>query len=774
MRVTTVGVIGAGAMGSGIAALAASAGCRVTLLDVPGDADPSARGRSAPAQRGLERAAKAKPAAFMAGSDAARVRTGNTDDHLDWLADCDWIVEAIIEQPAPKQALFARLEALVKPTAIIASNTSGIPMAVLLEGRSAAFRRRFLGTHFFNPVRYMHLLELIPTAETDPAVLAAMREFAERTLGKGTVVAKDVPGFIANRLGVFGMVATMRGMERHGLTIDEVDGLTGALIGRARTASFRTSDLSGLDVMAHVTAGIGAATGEDFALPAWVHEALVGAGKLGDKTGGGFYTKTPQGTLTFDWRTRSYVPQQRLEGGEIGALIKLPVAQRLAAARQLPGAHGDFLRAHLVEVAHYTLQRAAELAHDIPAIDRAMEWGYGFEAGPFRVIDALGVAWLRGEFAARGLAEPPLLTQLLTAGGTSFHRDGEVFGFDGAFHAVAPVPGRLSLAGLAAAGKVLADNGVSRLVDLGDGVACFEFRSKMNSLGQGVLEGLTAALETVDRLGYHGMVIGNEDPRAFSVGADLAAVAFGVSAGMWDELAESCKQFQDTVQAVRRAPFPVVAAPAGMVLGGGCEFSMHADAVQAHAETYMGLVEAGVGLLPGGGGTMELLFRFSTALAPYDDVDAFAAVARAFKLIAFATTSTSAAEARALGLLRETDGISMNRDRHLADAKARVLALAPGYLPPLPRTIRALGREGLGNLHYALWAAQEAGQASAHDVRVGRAIAAVLCGGDGAPRLVTEQDILDLEREHFLSLLGTAETQARIAHTLKTGKPLRN
>lgn len=774
MRVTTVGVIGAGAMGSGIAALAASAGCRVTLLDIPGDADPAAPGRSAPAQRGVEKAAKAKPAAFMDAAAARRVRTGNTEDHLHLLADCDWIVEAIIEQPAPKQALFARLEALVKPSAIIASNTSGIPMAVLLEGRSAAFRRRFLGTHFFNPVRHMHLLELIPTAETDPAVLAAMRAFAERTLGKGTVVAKDVPGFIANRLGVYGMVATMRGMERHGLTIDEVDGLTGALIGRARTASFRTSDLSGLDVMAHVTAGIGAATGEDFALPAWVHEALVGAGKLGDKTGGGFYTKTPQGTLTFDWRTRTYAPQQRLEGGELGALIKLPVAQRLAAARQLPGAHGDFLRAHLVEVAHYTLQRAPELAHDIPAIDRAMEWGYGFEAGPFRVIDALGVEWLRSEFATRGLAEPSLLAQLAGTGARGFYRDGEVFGFDGAFHPVEPVPGRVSLAGLAAAGQVLADNGVSRLLDLGDGVACFEFRSKMNSLGQGVLEGLAAALETVDRLGYHGLVIGNEDPRAFSVGADLSAVAFGVSAGMWDELAESCKRFQDTVQAVRRAPFPVVSATAGMVLGGGCEFSMHADAVQAHTETYMGLVEAGVGLLPGGGGTTELLFRFTTALAPYDDVDTFAAVARAFKLIAFATTSTSAAEARALGLLRETDAISMNRDRHLADAKARVLALAPGYLPPPPRTIRALGREGLGNLHYALWAAQEAGQASAHDVRVGRAIAAVLCGGDGAPRMVTEQDILDLEREHFLSLLGTAETQARIAHTLKTGKPLRN
>ena len=770
MRVTTVGVVGAGAMGSGIAALAASAGCRVVLLDIPGDPDPASPNRSAPARTGLQKAIKSKPASFMEAAAASRVRTGNTADHLSWLAECDWICEAIIEQPAPKQELFAKIEALMKPTAIVSSNTSGIPMAVLLEGRGERFRRRFLGTHFFNPPRYMHLLEVIPTPETDHAVIGAMRSFAERTLGKGIVLAKDVPGFIANRLGVFGMVATMRRMEQHGLTIDEVDGLTGSLIGRARSATFRTGDLTGLDVLAHVTRGIGATTGEDFALPAWVHDELVAKGKLGDKSGGGFYQKTKAGTLTFDWKTKEYVPQQRLEGGDIGAAIRLPVAQRLPAIKSIPGALGAFIRDHVVDAAHYTLTLASQLAHDIVAIDRAMEWGYGWEAGPFQVMDALGLDWLREQFKAEGLDIPALLD--LAQG--SFYRQGEYLTFDGTYEPIPGIPGRIALAGLAASGRVLMDNGLSRLLDVGDGVACFEFRSKMNSLGQGVLEGLEQSLRKVEQLGFNGMIIGNEDARAFSVGADLSLVSFAVSAGAWDDIDASIRTFQNATMSIRRAPFPVVVAPAGMTLGGGAEFTLHAAAVQAHAETYMGLVEVGVGLLPGGGGTKELLMRFTGELQQYEEVDLFAAVKRAFKLIAFATTSTSAFEARAFGFLRDGDRISMNRDHQISDAKQRVLDLAPGYLPPLERRVRALGREGIGNLEYALWAAKEAGQASAHDVRVGRAVAYVLCGGDGTARDVTEQDILDLEREQFLSLLGTRETQERIAYTLKTGKPLRN
>jgi 3-hydroxyacyl-CoA dehydrogenase len=464
------------------------------------------------------------------------------------------------------------------------------------------------------------------------------------------------------------------------------------------------------------------------------------------------------------------VPQQRLEGGDIGAAIRLPLSQRMPAARALPGKQGEFLRDHLVDVAHYTLQLASQLSHDIVSIDRAMEWGYGWESGPFHVMDALGLDWLLQEFDARGLPIPELLER---AGG-SFYKDDTYLAFNGMYEPVPEIPGRISLAGLSKSGRVVEDTGLSRLIDMGDGVLCFEFRSKMNTLGEGLLKGLDSAINKIARGGYAGLVIGNEDPRTFSAGADLSLVAFAVSAGAWDDIAASIKGFQDAVMSIRRAPFPVVVAPAGMTLGGGAEFTLHADRVQAHAELYMGLVEVGVGLIPSGGGTKELLMRFTSELSNYEEVDYFAAIKRAFKLIAFATTSTSAPEAKALGFLADADRISFNRDHQLSDAKQRVLDLAPGYLPPIERTVRALGREGLGNLEYALWAAKEAGQASAHDVRVGRAAAYVLCGGDGNPRDVTEQDLLDLEREQFLSLLGTKETQERIAFTLKTGKPLRN
>ena len=769
MRVTTVGVVGAGAMGSGIAALAASAGLRVILLDIPGAGEPGAPERDGPARAGLQRTLKAKPAAFMHPSVAARVRCGNTEDHLEWLRECDWIVEAIIERPEPKQQLFARLEPLLKPSAVVTSNTSGIPMATLLEGRGERFRRRFLGTHFFNPPRYMHLLELIPTPETDPAVIGAVRTFAERILGKGTVIAKDVPGFIANRLGVYGMVSTMRRMMEHGLTIDEVDGLTGQLIGRAKSATFRTGDLSGLDVLAHVTQGMAQATGEDLALPDWVH-ALVRDGKLGDKTGVGFYQKTKDGVLTFDWRTAQYAPQQRLGGGDIGALIRQPHAARLRGARDLSGAHGAFLRDHLVDAALYTLTLAESLAHDLVAIDRALMWGYGWELGPFQVMDALGHDWLRAQIVARGHDVPALLERAQGA----FYRQGEYLTFAGAYEPVPRIAGNINLALQHEAGRTLEDFGTARLVDLGDGVLCFEFRSKMNTLGQTLLEGLATSLHRVERGGFAGLVIGNDDPRTFSAGADLGGVSFGIAAGAWDQIDASIAAFQQSVMSIRRAPFPVVVAAHGLTLGGGCEFSLHADRVQAAAETYMGLVEVGVGVIPGGGGTKELAFRFTEALAPYDEADPFEAIKRAFKLIAFATTSTSAHEARALGYLQAVDRISMNRDTLLSDAKQRVLDMAPDYVTPVEKRMRALGREAYGNLLYALWAAQEAGQASAHDVRVGRAAAYVLCGGDGAPREVSEQDLLDLEREQFLSLLGTKETQARIEHMLQTGKPLRN
>ncbi len=776
MRITKVGIVGAGAMGAGIAALAASAGLPVVLLDIPGSDDKASRDRSKPARDGLDRARKAKPAAFLDASAASRITVGNTTDDLELLATCDWICEAIIEQPAPKRELFARLERIA-PDAIVTTNTSGIPMSVLLEGRTARFRERFLGTHYFNPPRYMHLLELIPTPETAPAVLDAMRAFQQRILGKGTVIAKDEPGFVANRLGVHGMVVAQRLMMKHDLTIPEVDTLTGALLARAKTATFRTGDLSGLDVLVHVTKGLSSATGEDLALAPFVHE-LVKQGRFGDKTKAGFYRKDGKTILSLDWKTLEYVDAGRFSTPEIDEITKLAPAERVARAKDLAGKHGAFLRELLAEQFHYAATLAPRLAYDIAAVDRAMEWGYGWELGPFRAMDAMGLDFVRDELRRHGKDVPPLLAR---AGKAFYAADGPlgtetVPDLAGDARVPSPpVPGQLSLAALRRQGKVLHENREARLVDLGDGVACLEFCGKMNTLGDGVMELAARAHDEISSGTWHGLVIGNDDPRTFTAGANLAAASHLLASGDWKALESLVRRFQEFVMAFRAAPFPVVAAPFGLTLGGGTEISLHCDRIQAHAELYMGLVEVGVGLIPGGGGTKELAFRFTNALAPYEEADPFEGTKRAFRLIALAQVSTSAHEARSMGFLRPmADRISMNRDTLLADAKARVLDLAPDYVPPTPRRMRALGREGLGNLEYALFSFKEAGQASEHDVRIGREVARVLCGGDGPPRDVTEQDLLDLERDAFLRLVGTRETQERIKHMLETGTPLRN
>ena len=782
MHIRKVGVIGAGVMGHGIAALCASTGIPVVLLDIPGNEDPKSPDRSGPAKKGLEKAIKGKPPSFLDADKTSLVTTGNTADHLQLLADCDWICEVIIEQPKPKQELFAKLET-VAPKAIITTNTSGIPMAVLLEGRSDSFKQRFCGTHYFNPPRYMHLLELIPTPHTSPDTLGALSHLQQRILGKGLVVAKDVPGFIANRLGVAGWAVTMRLMMEFDLTIDEVDVLTGPLIARAKSATFRTGDISGLDVLAHVTAGLSQATGEDFSMPGWVSE-LVKSGRIGAKSGSGFYRREGKAILTLDWKTMEYKPQKALSTTTIEEALKLPAAERVRKARGIRGKHGDFIRRLLVETSHYTATKTPELAHDIAAVDRALEWGYGWEIGPFKVMDAVGLSWLRGEFEAAGKPEP----ELFKSASNAFYKQrkkgvmipsipAHVSGVTsqgsglGARVPVPAIPGQLLLADC----PIVDANPEARVRDLGDGVLCLEFCGKMNTLGAGVLE---MVARTVDRIGggsHAGLVLGNDDPRTFTAGANLAGVAQLAAASDWKALDVACLAFQRSVMSLRQAPFPVVAAPFGLTLGGGCEFSLHCDRIQAHAELYMGFVEVGVGFLPCGGGTKELIFRFTDALRPYEEADPFEAAKRAFKLIALAQMSGSAHEARKMGFLRPVaDRISMNRDTLIADAKQRVLDLASDYVAPPLRTIRALGKETLGNLDYALFSFKEAGQASDHDVRIGHEVAFVLAGGDGPPRDVTEWDLIDLEREAFLKLLGTAETQARIKHMLETGKPLRN
>jgi 3-hydroxyacyl-CoA dehydrogenase len=766
MRIRKIGVVGAGTMGAGIAALGVSAGVPVVLLDIPakeGDA-------SAPAKKGLERQLKARPPAFMDVERAPLVRIGNTRDDLALLGDCDLVIEAIIEQAEPKRELYTKLETVLKPTAIIATNTSGIPMKLLVEGRSASFRKRFLGMHFFNPPRYLHLLELIAAPETSDDTMAAARQFSERVFGKGTIRAKDVPGFVANRLGVFGMVLALRMLDEFDLSIDEVDALTGPLLGRAKSATFRTADLTGLDVLDHVARELARATGEDFELPDWVKQ-LIAKGQLGEKSGAGFYKKVGKDILTLDRKTLEYGPQKKVDAKELDALGKLPLANRMEGVRTLKGKYGDFARDYLLRLSHFVLERTPDIAYDIPSVDRAMEWGYAWEAGPFKQMDLLGRDFLVDGFARLKLSEPGLLKKAKTpfyAGGA------KVLSLAGKQTTVEEIPGAISLADLHAKKKVILGNDDASLVDLGDGVACLEFHSKMNTLGSGVLAVLRESLERIEHDNLAGMVLGNDDPRTFTAGADLMMVGSLVQKGDWKTLETAVAQFQQYSMALRFAPFPVVAAPFGLTLGGGCEFSLHADAVQAHAELYMGLVEVGVGLIPGGGGTKELLFRFARELAPYEEADPFEGVKRAFKLIAMAVTSGSALEARKNGLLRDRDRITMNRDLLIADAKQRVLDLAPGYVAPVPQTIMATGKEGFGNLKYAAWAMREAGQITDFEVKLAREVAFILCGGDGLPRLVSEQDILDLERDAFLRLLGTKETQERMTHMLKTGKPLRN
>lgn len=766
-RIRRIGIVGAGTMGAGIAALAASGGVPVVLLDIPATGDDP----SAPAKKGLQRQLKARPPAFMDMDRAALIRTGNTRDDLAVLGDCDLVIEAIIEQLEPKKELYARLESVRKPETIVASNTSGIPMRQLVEGRSAAFRERFLGMHFFNPPRYLHLLEIIAAPDTSKATLASAREFSERVLGKGTVRAKDVPGFVANRLGVYGMVLALRMLDEFDLTIEEVDALTGPALGRAKSATFRTADLTGLDVLDHVARELTRATGEDFELPDWVKQ-LISRGQLGEKTSAGFYKKVGREIQSLDRKTLEYRPPSRVDSTDLAELLRLPLAERLPRIRDMKGKYGDFARTYLLRLSHFVLERTPEIAYDIPSIDRAMEWGYAWEAGPYKQMDLLGLQVVRDGLSNMKMPVPALLRKVK---GTFYTDDGtRVLGLDGSYEDVKDVPGAIQLARLHAQRKVLLQSTDASLLDLGGGVACLEFRSKMNTLGEGVLSTLREALARVEREGLAGLVIGNDDPRTFTAGADLKMVSGLAQQGDWKQLEAAVATFQQCSMALRFAPFPVVAAPHGLTLGGGCEFSLHADLIQAHAELYIGLVEVGVGLIPGGGGTKELLFRFTRELESYEEADPFEAAKRAFKLIAMGTTSGSALEARKLGFLRERDRITMNRDLLIADAKQRVLDLARGYVAPTMQSIEAVGNEGIGNLKYAAWAMREAGQVTDFEVKLAHEIAYVLCGGDGPPRIATEDDILALERDAFLRLLGTKETQERIAHMLKTGKPLRN
>jgi len=722
MITRAMAVLGAGTMGAQIAAHVANAGVPVVLLDLTADI----------ARDGLKRARALKPDPFFTADAAALVATGGFDGDLSKLAAVDWITEAVVEQLEVKRALLERVDAVRRPGTIVTSNTSGISIAAIAEGRSDDFRRHWLGTHFFNPPRYLRLLEIIPTRETDPSVVERVSHFADHRLGKGVVVAKDTPGFIANHIGVYGVMQILRVLESGQYTIEEIDAITGPAIGRPNSATFRTMDIAGIDILAHVAKNL------HLELPTIV-SALVERGWIGEKAGQGFYkrdeTATGSGILTLDPATLTYRARQspKLPSLDAARSIEDP-AERIKTLFNGRDKVGQFLRDTLRPTLEYTARVAPDIAYSTDDIDHAMQWGLGWEIGPFAIMNAIGVG--------SGPEGRQSDLQILKAA-----KD---------------------------CNRVVRKNAGASLVDIGDGVLALEFHSKMNAIGGDTVQMMHAGVKEA-ATNFEALVVGNDAPN-FSAGANLMLLLLEAQEGNWDDIDLMIRAFQGATQALRYADVPVVVAPAGLTLGGGCEIALHGDRVQAAAESYIGLVEAGVGLIPGGGGTKEMLARAVEGL-PATHADLLPFVQRVFETIALAKVSTSAADARRLGFLDEADRVTMNRERVMADAKAYALdRVREGYQRPTPRTAIPVGGQGvLAALKLGVHLAWRAGHISDHDAVVGRALASVLAGGSLPHRTtVGEQYLLDLEREAFLELCGERKTLERIQHTLKTGKPLRN
>jgi 3-hydroxyacyl-CoA dehydrogenase len=742
-------------MGAQIAAHFANAGVPALLLDVTREA----------ARTGFERARALKPDPFFTPVAHALIRTGSFDEDLASVASCDWIIEAVLEQLDAKQSLLERVDRHRSTHAIVSSNTSGIPLAAIAEGRSPAFRAHWLGTHFFNPPRYLHLLELIPTADTDPTVLEAVARFADHHLGKGVVVAKDTPNFIANHLGLYGVAQTFRALAGGEYTIEEIDAISGPAIGRPKSATFRTMDIAGIDVLAHVLRNLSErladpAAREIFALPPLV-KTLVERGWTGAKAGQGFYRKDASGEiLTLDPGTLSYRPKQSARFPSIEAARSIEsVGERIRTLFTGTDKVGSFLRATLGSTLVYAARVTPDIAHSIDDVDRAMRWGFGWDLGPFETWDAIGID--RVLEACQVTDIPPLVREAQARGGFRPNATLPPAG-----------PDLLILQSSRNANRVVKKNAGASLVDLGDGVLCCEFHSKMNAIGGDTLQMLHAGVKEAASP-FRALVVGN-DAANFSAGANLMLLLLEAQEGNWDEVDLMVRSFQAATMALKYAPVPVVVAPGGLALGGGCEISLHGDRVQAAAETYMGLVEVGVGLIPAGGGTKEMLARAVDA-APAG-VDLLPYVQRVFETIGFGKVSTSAPDAKRIGYLRDVDDVTMNRDRLIADAKSSALALADDYAAPQPRQAIRVGGEGLlAALKLGIHLAWRAGRISDHDALIGRKLAWILAGGNlPHPSTMSEQQLLDLEREAFLSLCGERRTQERIAYTLKTGKTLRN
>ncbi len=743
-------------MGAQIAAHLANAGVPVLLLDLTPEA----------ARDGLKKASALKPDPFFTKNAATLIATGGFETDLDKLARVDWIIEAVVERLDVKQSLFQRIEALRAPGAIVSSNTSGIPISALAEGRSPEFRRHLVGTHFFNPPRYLRLVEIIPTPDTDPAVVDRIRNFTDLRLGKGVVVAMDTPNFIANHIGLYGVVQLMRALESGNYTIEEIDAITGPAIGRPKSATFRTMDIAGLDVLGHVLRNLAERLPEEtsrsrFTLPAIV-EQLIERGWTGEKAGQGFYKREGSEILTLDPATMSYRPKQSARVASLDAVKGVEsAAERIRTLFNGADKAGTLLRDTLAPTLVYAASVAPDIAHSIDDVDRAMQWGFGWELGPFELWDAIGIKTVLD--AAKTESVPPLVAAQLAAGRDRF-RDGRV---------PPSAPGLQLLRSVRERTPVLKKNPGGSLVDLGDGVLCVDLHSKMNAIGADTVQIIQAGL-TEAAANFSALVIGT-DAANFSAGANLMLLLVEAQDGNWDEVDLMVRMFQKATLSLRYSPVPVIVAPAGLALGGGCEFVLHADRVQAAAETYMGLVEVGVGLIPAGGGTKEMVARAGrTAAGARADLLPF--VQAAFETMAFAKVSTSAAHALQLGYLHDHDPVSMNRERLIADAKALALdRVREGYRPPQPELI-PVGGEGLeAALKLGVHLAWRAGRATDHDAVIGRALAHIVAGGSlPHATMVSESHMLDLEREAFLKLCGERKTLERIQHTLKTGKPLRN
>ena len=802
-RIHKVAVLGAGTMGARIAAHFANAGIPSYLLDIVlPDAEGAARNKIAAA--GLEAVKKSKPAAFMEPSLARLITIGNFDDDLKRLGEVDWIIEAVVENLEIKRSLLKKVDAVRKSGTIITTNTSGLPVGKIAEGFPDDFRRSWFGTHFFNPPRYMRLLEIIPTADSDRTSIEAVAHFADVQLGKGVVFAKDTPNFIGNRIGTFSVLNVMRLMQEMDFGIEDVDALTGQAVGWPKSATFRTIDLVGLDILGHVVSNMEKVGGEASTLPDFFRQMLEKKW-LGDKTKGGFYKKVKNGEgkederLALDWKTLEYRPRQKprfpaldmaKNVEQTGARIRMLLGMD-GAGPQKGDKAGAFLWSALSDLWTYSADRIPEISDSIVEIDRAMKLGFNWELGPFELWDAAGVEATVARMKKEGHPVSANVERLLSLGRKTWYEDDSMAASGRAYFDLASssckqveVPAGVWSVEVAKKSKgVVKKNSGASLIDLGDGVGCIEFHSKMNSLGADIIQLILQTLKPGGPGDNFDAFVMTNDAANFSVGANLMLLLMSVQEEEWDDVDLAIRQFQGMTQAIKFSPKPVVIGAFGLCLGGGTEISLHAPARQPHAELYTGLVEVGVGLLPGGGGCKEMLLQAvdrASSIRPGgrgESVELMEAMKQAFETIATAKVATSAQEARALGFLSDSDRITMNRERVLADAKARALELVrAGYEPPRLRTdIPAPGENILAALKMGIHLMRQGEYITEYEVKIGNKVAEVLCGGNVTPGTpVSEQYLLDLEREAFKSLCGEKKTQERIQYTLKTGKALRN